>query len=187
MVKIATPISRKQIREFANKIRKSVNLEDEYYFPIIQFIELVLPRIDPEFEYEIVEKEELPDGVYALTYPDQKKIVIRRDVYEGVCDDYGRARFTVAHELFHYLFHDTKNIGFARADEAGPAYVDPEWQANTFAGELLVPIHLIGGLSIDEIVEKCQVSKQCASIQMKYYKELKSFNIKKELSANLVQ
>lgn len=96
---------------------------------------------------------------------------IRRDVYDEVCEDRGRARFTLAHEIFHYIFHDQPNISFARSTDKIPSYMDPEWQANTFAAELLIPRDLVKGLTVDEIMEKCGVSRQCASIQMKYLKK----------------
>ena len=70
--------------------------------------------------------------------------------------------------MCHYLLHDETNISFARSINEIPAYVDPEWQANTFAAELLIPKKLIKDLSVEEIMRKCGVSRQCAEIQMKY-------------------
>ena len=45
--------------------------------------------------------------------------------------------------------------------------MDPEWQANTFAAELMAPYKLIRGLSVEEIMEKCGMSFTAASIQYK--------------------
>ena len=95
---------------------------------------------------------------------------IRRDVYEGAIIGDGRSRFTLCHELFHYLFHTSENISFARSDEKLPSYLDPEWQANTFAAELMIPIDLVKGMTVSEVVDKCKVSRQCAQIQMKKYR-----------------
>lgn len=168
----AKPSSRSQLSEFAFKFREMFNLENEYYFPIIQFIEWLLPFIDKNFDLEIVENSAMPEGTYALTYPDESRMLIREDVYNGACENQGRARFTLAHELFHYLMHDSSNISFARQEQNPPAYSDPEWQANTFAAELLIPKHLIGRMSIKSIMNNCGVSRQCAEIQKnKYYKK----------------
>lgn len=164
----ATPTSRADLANITNRLRKIMGMENTLYFPIIQTIELILPRVDEKFDYLIVEENELPPDTYALTYPDESLMLIRKDVYDNVCEDQGRARFTLAHEFCHYLLHDEANISFARSTNEIPAYVDPEWQANTFAAELLIPKKLIKGLSIEEIMIKCGVSKQCAEIQMKY-------------------
>lgn len=164
----AKPISREDLANLAKKLREYMGLGNSYYFPIIQMIELILPEIDEKFDLEIVEENELPPNTYALTYPDESIMQIRIDVYNGVCKDQGRARFTLAHELCHYLLHDETNISFARNTKKLPAYVDPEWQANAFAAELLIPKKLIEGLTVNEIIEKCGVSRQCAEIQMKY-------------------
>ena len=50
-------------------------------------------------------------------------------------------------------------------------YEDPEWQANCFAGELLVPKRLVKNLSVEEVVEQCKVTKAMASIQLRQYKK----------------
>lgn len=179
----AKPLSRNKIRAMAAWLRKQLKLEDNLYFPIAQVIEWILAS-DTKFDYEIIPVEKMPTE-YAKTYPERNMIHIREDVYEGVCRDQGRARFTLVHELFHYLQHTSENIIFARSSSSDrvPAYKNPEWQANTFAGELLVPKNLVEGLTIDEVMEKCGVSRQCAEIQMKEYgfvpSSIKNFKTKR--------
>ena len=165
----ARPTSRRELANIAQKLRRLLCVEQDLYFPIIEFIELVLPKIDKEFDLEIVETSELPPNTYALTYPDDKIIKIRADVYYGACANQGRARFTIAHELCHYLLHDEENISFARSKSDIPKYMDPEWQANTFAAELLAPGYLIKGMNVEDITEKCRISYQCAHIQESTY------------------
>lgn len=169
MHQLAKPTSRKELSKYANLFRTIMGLENQFYMPIIELIELILPRIDHDFDLEIVSVDTLPLDTYAITYPDEKRMVIREDVYYGACDEQGRARFTLAHEFFHYLRHNNNNVGFARSGSDVPIYCDPEWQANTFAAELLVPKDLIKDITIEEIVEKCSVSFQCAAIQKKCY------------------
>lgn len=44
-------------------------------------------------------------------------------------------------------------------------YEDSEWQADTFASELLMPSHMCEGLSVEEIQEKFIVSYAAAQIK----------------------
>lgn len=165
----ATPTSREELSNMANRLRSILGLNKTLYIPIVELLEFIFPQIDKNFDYEIVEQDKLPKGTYALTYPDDGKILIRSDVYEEACSGKARARFTIAHELCHYLIHESANISFARTVEEIPAFMNPEWQANVFAAEFLIPKDLIKGMTIDEVVKSCGVSYQCASIQMKYY------------------
>lgn len=105
--------------------------------------------------------------IQGLTYPDSGIVKIREDVYEGAVRGNGRDRLTMAHELFHLLWHEDSNITFARGgfDEEIRRFEDPEWQADAFGGELLVPHHLTAGLSPEQIAEQCGVSMAAARVQ----------------------
>lgn len=163
---IAKPTSRKNIRELTNVLRDILDLNDERYFPIMEFLEIGMPTLFEGFYYEIMSAEEMYQ--YGLTYPKKNKICLREDVYERAISGVGRDRFTVAHEIGHYIMHKPGSISLARTKlrEDIPAYKRPEWQANTFAGELLAPPHLIQGLSLKEIALSCGVSMDVARIQL---------------------
>lgn len=165
----ATPISRKNIEKIVYKIKRALGLEHALYFPIVKFLENVMPLIDNEFHVEIIDKKYMP-GKYAETIPSQHKIRIREDVYNDACDDKHMARFTLCHEVGHYFTHDETTVTLCRLadDEKVPTYQNPEWQANTFAGYLLMTPNLIKDMSLEEVCEKCKVSKKAAKIQMKY-------------------
>ena len=45
--------------------------------------------------------------------------------------------------------------------------MDAEWQANTFAAELMAPYELIRGMGVEEIMRECGMSYTAASIQYK--------------------
>ena len=163
---MAKPRSIKDIRELALLLRKALNLDKVDKFPIMEFIEGVMHTIDEEFYYEIVDKETM-GNIHGLACPNEHCIKIREDVYNRCVEGYGRDRFTIAHEVGHYLMHNS-NVTLARlGKEKVQAYMDPEWQANTFAAELLMPINLIDTTDVKKIAEKFGVSYSAASIRLK--------------------
>lgn len=96
------------------------------------------------------------------------EILIRESVYvQAYYDDY-RSRFTIAHELGHAVLHAPFD-GFGQGRDIlayKERYYDSEWQANTFAAELLIPTSTLiylrtEGVSLDVISKKFMVSKQC--------------------------
>lgn len=156
------PRSRNDIRKITDFIRDALDLSNSYEFPVVELLERLSELAgDPGFYMEIVEDYEL--NCYARIFPEEKKIVIRNSVYEGACNDNYRDRFTIAHEIGHYFLHPSSSISFARGQIK--SYEDPEWQANTFAAELLVPHRLIQKMQPNEISKKCKVSRQVAEIQ----------------------
>ena len=116
---------------------------------------------------EIVAPEDMPfkEGE---TIPGQNKIRIREDVYNAACDGNGRARFTVAHEIGHFLLHTPNSISLCRMEEDTKLrpFEDPEWQANTFASELLAPACLITGHTKTEIMGRCGLSEKAAKVAL---------------------
>ena len=148
LVKLALPRDRNSIRRSTYLLRQKLGLKDTPYFPIVEFLENVLPEIDPTFHIEILEDLELP-GVQAEYVPSLNVVRIKNSVYEAAVSGYWWARSTLAHELGHYYFHDEKSVRYAKLDPCKkvPPDFDPERQANVFAAELLAPIDLIGGFS----------------------------------------
>lgn len=164
---IAEPLSRQDIQDYALAVRSLVGKENEPYFDIVRFLDIELPKLDPGFSLVIEDQETLGE-CHGLTYPDRDEIHIRSDVYERADRGSGRDRFTMAHELFHLLQHVKENISYARTLEGAeiPAYRSPEWQADAFGGELLMPAHLIADMTVEEVVNKCGVSKKAAVCQL---------------------
>lgn len=158
------PMSRKGIRKFANEFRQLFGLENVLYFPIVRFIEWCLPALG--LNYEILTVEEM-DNTYGLTNTRKNILYIREDVYYRAIEGNPRDRFTLCHELGHFLLHTPERVSFARGDI--PAYRNPEWQANAFAGELMAPYHLTDCMSVDEIMNECGMSRQAAQIQHDLY------------------
>lgn len=166
------PLSRSNIAAITNSIRKTLKAENIEYFPIVNFIELVLCHPEIGIELEIVDVSEM-DNVYALADTTRNCLRIREDVYEGAVAGKPRDRFTLCHEVGHFILHQPDCVEFARGNI--PTYRDPEWQANTFAGELMAPSSLIlqNKLSPEEISEKCGMSYTAAKIQYENAQKLR--------------
>lgn len=160
------PTSRKSLREYALYIRKALGC-DSIYFPIVEFLEL-LPWIYPELTYSIVESTEMPDNIHADIDVLNKVIRIKEKIYDGACDGNGRDRFTIAHEIGHFLLMSEGGVSYAKSTTKPKAYEDPEWQADAFAGELLVPIHKLKRYKkATTVAKRCGVSLSCAEFMMK--------------------
>ena len=166
---LAEPLSRVAIRQIVTRIRSLVGLTDDPYFPIVNFIEHVMPDIYEGFSMEIVPVHEMPKS-YAEALPQLNIMRIREDVYNNAVNDIGRDRFTLAHEVGHFILHNSDRVALARVESGQdiPAYIKPEWQANTFAGELLVPVQFASSMSAECLSDVCSVSFQVSEIQKRY-------------------
>lgn len=165
MKKVAQPTSRIKLRALARKTRSLADAAEDQPFPVVKFLEKVMLWLD--YEMDIVPDSEMEEN-YAETIPSLRIFRIRESVYENAIRGYHRDRFTIAHEIAHLLFHDDITVTYARNEKTIPAYMDPEWQANTFAAELLVPHTQISEMSAEEISKKYGVSKKVAQIQASY-------------------
>lgn len=166
---IATPRSKAEIIRFVKDIKKSIKF-DGLNFPVCFFVEQILPLIDKTFTYNYVDKSELPKNTYAYFDPINNIMKIDQNVYLRATEGSARDRFTIAHEIGHYFLVD--KIAYTRSEnEIVPAYMDPEWQANVFASELLIPSDKIGNMSVNEITKNCCVSKTAAEIALKNAKK----------------
>ncbi|AKS65560.1 hypothetical protein NJ8700_09220 [Aggregatibacter aphrophilus NJ8700] len=118
-------------------------------------------------QYRIMPDSEMK-GVLGLTLPGGE-ILLRESVYDGACDGNGRDRFTIAHELGHGILHRAQ-IGFARpVDSNTKIYCNAEWQANEFAGRLLLPDSCIKShseMSVSEIADLFGISYECAQTRV---------------------
>ena len=164
--------SRQDLRMIAYSLRAQLKLENRLFFPVVEMLDVFSEIFSPQFSYEIVEDSELAINTHANTNVlfDRIRtghIQIKQSVYDGACEGNGRDRMTIAHELGHFItlcllkFKLDKNF----SKEEYPSYRDPEWQAKCFAGELLVPAHLVCDLTPKQIASKCGVSIDAAKIQ----------------------
>jgi hypothetical protein len=144
-VPVVSPLSRRNIEQDAIRITARFYpdlLQEPGRFPVLEFFDHVLRdvyRLDPGVEL-------LSDGVEGMTWPDGR-VLVSADTYRGAHDGIGRPRFTVVHECYHGIKHrrqiqkalvDAGELVLYRRTKIKP-YVDPEWQANTFASAVLMP------------------------------------------------
>jgi Zn-dependent peptidase ImmA (M78 family) len=164
----AEAVSRNDIRKFVFSLKKKVGLENELYFPILPFVENILPILIPEFQFEVAPVSEMGNK-HGETYPSKSLIRIREDVYLRAASGEGRDRLTIAHEVGHLFMHEDSCIALCRLapSESLKPYEDPEWQANAFGGEMLASSYLIKGMKPLEVSEKCGVSISAAKIQLR--------------------
>lgn len=161
--------SRADLRKLARILRDHLHLSDVLYFPIVELLD-VLTELFGDFNYEVVEDSAMPKKVHADTDIRTGHIRIKESVYEGACKGEGRDRMTIAHEIGHYFTLCFCGFRLERNFSGGkiPVFRDPEWQAKCFAGELMVPAHLVKGMNEYEIANQCGVSYDAACVQYKH-------------------
>lgn len=166
----ALPMRRIEIRDLAFDLRRQLGAANCLWFPILEVVEQVFPRMDPDYFFQVVEQAELGSS-HGLTERegDSVTIKIRDDIYERAYREEGRDRGTVAHEAGHYLMHAKCPSLHRHFGGELKSFEDPEWQAKCFQGELLIPRELVRGMAAHQIVEQCGVSLDAAQYQLRLY------------------
>ena len=123
------------------------------------------------------EMRELPSGIAGKIFRDP--LNGGRSGYSiavGASAGYLRQRFTVAHELAHFILHRDR-IGNALSDDAMYQSGLPtreEAEANRLAAEILMPAHLLvklrsGGDDVNQLASKFGVSEAVMRIRLSYF------------------
>ena len=160
------PMSIAKITARADLFRRALGVETDR-FPLINVVEHAIPALWEDFSLQVREKAEM-GSAHGLTFPESAEIWLRDDVYEGFLADQPRDRFTVAHEVGHLLLHNDVSLArsMKKPSELKP-YENSEWQANTFAGALLIPTPTAQRLRNEwEVAEACGVSFDAARVRL---------------------
>lgn len=171
------PLSREYITQKAIRIREATKTEIDFLFPVEKMIEYLLECM--EGSLEIIEDNKLPNNIPAKTiqYPNinsQKNlpytiIQVKESVYLGAIEENPEDRFTLAHEIGHaFLLHGCMCNNICKKNEIIPPIEDPEWQADTFAKELLAPSYLYSIYNHNFIAKVCKIPIEYAKQQSDY-------------------
>ena len=163
----ALPTSKKRIEEYVQQLRSHCQLDNVFPFPIMHLLEHLLPQMFPDMTLMLETVEDMP-LVEGETMPGTNTIHIREDVYYAACAGDGRARFTVAHEIGHFLMHTPDSIVLCRLEPGTvlKPFENPEWQADYFAGYLLALTEDAMGLSKKQLIQKFQLSEKAAKVTL---------------------
>lgn len=160
-----------EIRSRVKSILEKLNIENAP-IPVEAAAEL--------FSLKVIYYPNFPDSISGTIVKDEDLNVI------GVNNGHPkvRQRFTIAHELGHYIMgHDEKTI----LDDSFDKPTDKEREANKFAGELLMPYHLLKSdiekekHDIPSLAKKYEVSEQAMSIRLLETGLINNSNFKKPL------
>lgn len=169
-----TAMSTLEIRTCANKLRKLLGYELKCaIYPSILFDQLSIYFANQglSFNYQILPDDDKLFGLFdeAMTDMQTGTIYIKESIMKQACDmSNRRSIFTLMHELGHYLLHYVQSdVKFKRVSSSTvvPAYCDPEWQADTFASELLMPFDAVKNMDSEEIRKTFHVSKTAAEVR----------------------
>jgi hypothetical protein len=149
-------------------------------FPVLKLFDALSDQygLDPGVE-------ELSDGVEGMTFPDGR-VLLSEETYRGAHEGLGRPRFTVPHECYHGMKHreqirraltDVGELVVCRRQNIKP-FLDPEWQANAFAGALLMPEPMVRLLASkqrrillpDAMADTFGVSQKAAEVRLNVLK-----------------
>jgi len=176
------PLSRQDIERQANNLIRWLcpdRLRKPGWFPVLEYWEALRDRFGLDTGVA-----ELPDGVEGMTWPDGR-VLVTEETYRGVVRGEGRPRHTMVHEGYHgmqhrsqiqrVLIHTGRLVLLRRGMPSLPAYKDPEWQAEAFAGAALMPADMVRSLAtkmapaflVPEVMESFGVSRRSAEVRLR--------------------
>ncbi|MDR0809231.1 MAG: ImmA/IrrE family metallo-endopeptidase [Gemmobacter sp.] len=136
------PLSWAAIELKADRFRQQFGLDAYPRAPVSELIEQVLDYQLGLVRFEVGSRKEMGQAE-GYTCPNGEFIMLREDVYEGVCAGEGRARFTAAHELGHWYMHTNIPLARAKQGDGTRPFCLAEPQANQFAAQFLMPRRFI--------------------------------------------
>jgi Zn-dependent peptidase ImmA (M78 family) len=168
---IPTNASKKAVHDFAELAAKKLG-----YAPGAP-IEDVVDRLGGEICYHDILENGVPDSIKVEDFGNFS-------IFLSSLTSPQRDRFTVAHELGHYLLHfprvrkvepESGMVATRWVDEAVDSLVRAEWEANWFAAGFLMPETEFlkksrSGASLDEVASYFGVSKAAAEVRAKNLK-----------------
>jgi hypothetical protein len=136
-------MSIKQVESVANEFLRKYHpqhLEEPGELDIEEAMHVSLV-LEKKYVVRLVDSRD--SRIEAQSFPDDLRIEIPNKCYSSMLIGEGRARFTYGHEIGHALLHTEQIQGNSLSLQRNIAKLKPfessEWQANMFAGAILVP------------------------------------------------
>jgi len=170
------PMSYAKLEEVAEGLRRLLPSASGYgdgrwKIDAWRILEKTLPQAG--FGYHIAEIEDLKECA-AFTIPEQRLVVLRQDIYEGVFKEDVFARSTVVHELAHIVLNHAVTLNRGAAIGKHQFCEDSEWQAKALTAALMMPIEACKAAhSAAELAAMCGTSTQAASYRLQKLTERK--------------
>lgn len=158
-----------KLRDMAKETRAMLGLSQDQPVSMAKIYDFASLRIDG-FEYEVKDNDDpcFQYGDEAFYDINLKKIVVKEYVFKEACNHpSSRSQYTLAHEFGHSIPSNVFHLKLCRENkkEKIPPYEDPEWQADTFAAEFLMPFDECIKMSPEEISLRFGVSKECSEVR----------------------
>lgn len=160
------------LAEVARSWRREARNENLSYFNIVEFVECVLrSKAKRPFKLNFFEAAEGDKPAFVKFRPQGKigkaELWVDREVWDLAKIGDPTARFIIAHEIGHLLFHDHHAKAFSNSpdDQIKFAQLEysAEWQANTFALFFLMPDLIVAAYSdVAELSAACGVTEEIA-------------------------
>ena len=154
------PLSVKNIETIAKKVREDYKIKNGDCFPVLEYINYLFDN--GIIGIMILEDDDsyLDKDTPAVYNAMDNFIYLKESVINEIESGNYRSNFTLAHELFHYLQHQVLGFEFEEVEDR-KTYEDPEWQANCFAGELLLPTEFLTNEDDYYLAKHFEVSMEC--------------------------
>ncbi len=168
------PMKRAEIRRYAMKMRKFLGYKNKDWVDVSKLFDslsIVFDKAGLKFDYEVLLDDSIAFESNEEAYTDMSTgiIYIKESVIEQACGgSFKRGVFTLVHELGHYLLHFVQNkvkLTMVVENVKVPAYCDPEWQADVFASEFLMPYEECINMCPKEIERLYHVSKKASEVR----------------------
>lgn len=151
-----------EIEHKAWEFRTAIGATCEKFLPVMDILEIIMSQslMLVELRIETVQDMGTAEG---FTAPDGSFIAFREDVYKKAHRNDPRARFTVAHEIGHFVLHSNTVLSRVPFGAVVPPYKLTEPQANVFAASLLAPLQLIESYdTVSDLENNFGISHTCA-------------------------
>lgn len=163
------PMSYAKLEQVADDLRPLLPVESrrgsKCAIDAWRVLEKVLPQAG--FSYVVADTHELSDCA-AFTVPEQKIVVLREDVYDGLFTDSAFSRSTVVHELAHIVLNHSVTLHRGAVLGAHKFFEDSEWQAKALTAAVMMPIAVCKkASSASHLAALCGTSDEAAGYRLK--------------------